>query len=261
MATGYPDELNPFGDGLQAMPHTQTSPTTNYRFNKQNTECSVIDLDAENEHFAICDSLISCIELIKSASDSTSPPISSPVTATNTEISSSNTNDSCNAPIIETNNCNNDENEADDDLSSRQSSLLAAPTASAIAWSLIRKFSDRQQQTVDLNWLVNKFDWPSNFEKLAPTSKKKLNNQLDCDQLEQINNVRIRGNFEWAPPRAQIIFNIHSNPKLKKLMVKQNYRCAGCGIKIDQEMARRLVLFCNYLGKYFCKCCHSHKGT
>lgn len=72
--------------------------------------------------------------------------------------------------------------------------------------------------------------------------------------------VRMRGNDEWAPPRAQIIFNIHQETSFKKSMQKQNYRCAGCGTKIDLDLARRLVLYCHYLGKYFCKCCFSHKS-
>lgn len=71
--------------------------------------------------------------------------------------------------------------------------------------------------------------------------------------------VRMRGNDEWAPPRAQIIFNVHQESNFRKLMQKQNYRCAGCGTKIDHELARKLVLYCHYLGKYFCKCCFSHK--
>lgn len=72
--------------------------------------------------------------------------------------------------------------------------------------------------------------------------------------------IQMRGNDEWAPPRAQIIFNIHEETNFRKSMQKQNYLCAGCGTKIDLELARRLVLYCHYLGKYFCKCCFSHKA-
>ncbi|KAG7274111.1 LOW QUALITY PROTEIN: hypothetical protein CRUP_028819, partial [Coryphaenoides rupestris] len=69
--------------------------------------------------------------------------------------------------------------------------------------------------------------------------------------------IRVRGNLEWAPPRPQIIFNIHPAPKRKIVVAKQNYRCAGCGIRIDPDYIKRLR-YCEYLGRYFCQCCHDN---
>ncbi|KTF76723.1 hypothetical protein cypCar_00025477 [Cyprinus carpio] len=69
--------------------------------------------------------------------------------------------------------------------------------------------------------------------------------------------IRVRGNLEWAPPRPQIIFNIHSPPKRKVVVAKQNYRCAGCGIRVDPDYIKRLR-YCEYLGRYFCQCCHEN---
>ena len=46
--------------------------------------------------------------------------------------------------------------------------------------------------------------------------------------------VRIRGNQEWAPPRAQIIFRPPIKQKLKIAMAKQNSRCAGCGTYVER---------------------------
>lgn len=83
----------------------------------------------------------------------------------------------------------------------------------------------------------------------------------DNDMINDNNDdVLMRGNDEWAPPRAQIIFIVHEDQSFRKCMQKQKYRCAGCGSKIDIDMARRLVLYCHYFGKYFCKCCFSHKS-
>ncbi|ESO98856.1 hypothetical protein LOTGIDRAFT_114026, partial [Lottia gigantea] len=70
--------------------------------------------------------------------------------------------------------------------------------------------------------------------------------------------TRLRGNLEWAPPRAQIIFNIHPTPKRNVILAKQNYRCAGCGMKVELDYIKRFR-YCEYLGKYFCQCCHSNQ--
>ncbi|CAB1324713.1 unnamed protein product [Coregonus sp. 'balchen'] len=69
--------------------------------------------------------------------------------------------------------------------------------------------------------------------------------------------IRVRGNLEWAPPRPQIIFNIHPAPKRKIVVAKQNYRCAGCGTRIDPDYIKRMR-YCEYLGRYFCQCCHEN---
>ena len=58
--------------------------------------------------------------------------------------------------------------------------------------------------------------------------------------------------------RQQIVFNIHTPDKPKIQIAKQNYRCAGCGAKVEIAFAKRLR-YCNYLGKYFCACCHSNE--
>lgn len=41
-------------------------------------------------------------------------------------------------------------------------------------------------------------------------------------------------------------------------MVKQNYRCAGCGMKVAPEYANRFR-YCEYLGRYFCTGCHTNQ--
>ncbi|CDQ79936.1 unnamed protein product [Oncorhynchus mykiss] len=66
--------------------------------------------------------------------------------------------------------------------------------------------------------------------------------------------IRVRGNLEWAPPRPQIIFNIHPR---QIVVAKQNYRCAGCGTRIDPDYIKRMR-YCEYLGRYFCQCCHEN---
>ncbi|XP_008070180.1 protein RUBCNL-like [Carlito syrichta] len=66
---------------------------------------------------------------------------------------------------------------------------------------------------------------------------------------------RIRGTEDWAPPRFQIIFNIHPPLKRDLVVAAQNFFCAGCGTPVEPKFVKRLR-YCEYLGKYFCDCCH-----
>lgn len=46
---------------------------------------------------------------------------------------------------------------------------------------------------------------------------------------------------------------------LKVVMAKQNYRCAGCGMRVEPEHSHNFR-YCHYLGRYFCTACHSNKS-
>ncbi|XP_066562513.1 protein associated with UVRAG as autophagy enhancer isoform X2 [Amia ocellicauda] len=67
---------------------------------------------------------------------------------------------------------------------------------------------------------------------------------------------RMRGTLIWAPPRFQIIFNIHPPQKRSVVVASQHYLCAGCGTEVEPKYIKKLR-YCEYLGKYFCDCCHS----
>ncbi|NXK22083.1 RUBCL protein, partial [Arenaria interpres] len=68
---------------------------------------------------------------------------------------------------------------------------------------------------------------------------------------------KLRGSSGWTPPRSQIIFNIHPSVKRDAVVAAQNFTCVGCGTPIESKYIRRLR-YCDYLGKYFCDCCHSY---
>ncbi|XP_053521534.1 protein associated with UVRAG as autophagy enhancer isoform X2 [Artibeus jamaicensis] len=68
---------------------------------------------------------------------------------------------------------------------------------------------------------------------------------------------RIRGTEDWAPPRFQVIFNVHPPPKRDLVVAAQNFVCAGCGTPVEPKFVKRLR-YCEYLGKYFCDCCHAY---
>ncbi|XP_014681282.1 PREDICTED: run domain Beclin-1 interacting and cysteine-rich containing protein-like [Priapulus caudatus] len=136
------------------------------------------------------------------------------------------------------------------------SSEPASRSADSVAISLLRRFKQRRlPKASDLEWLVSERDAP---QTLLPLPQSWPVSPDDGETTENQKRVRMRGNLEWAPPRAQIIFSIHPSPKRKVIMAKQNYRCAGCGTKIELNYIKR-YRYCEYTGKYFCQCCHSNQ--
>ncbi|KAK3770620.1 hypothetical protein RRG08_052960 [Elysia crispata] len=130
-------------------------------------------------------------------------------------------------------------------------------SAEAVAISLLRRFSEKQlPKASELRWLVSERDAPQALLPL-PASMPILSDESDNSVLVQSSRLpRLRGNHEWAPPRAQIIFSVHPTEKRTVVMKRQNYRCAGCGLKVDPAYIKR-YRYCEYLGKYFCQCCHT----
>ncbi|XP_078088351.1 protein associated with UVRAG as autophagy enhancer isoform X2 [Mustelus asterias] len=73
-------------------------------------------------------------------------------------------------------------------------------------------------------------------------------------------NSRLRGTTEWAPPRFQILFFIHAPQRRETVIAAQNSMCAGCGTPVEQKYIKKLR-YCEYLGKYFCECCHHNEES
>ncbi|XP_057595902.1 run domain Beclin-1-interacting and cysteine-rich domain-containing protein isoform X1 [Hippopotamus amphibius kiboko] len=133
---------------------------------------------------------------------------------------------------------------------------LHSTSAEAVAMGLLKQFEGMQLPAAsELEWLVPEHDAP---QKLLPIPDS-LPISPDDGQHADIYKlrIRVRGNLEWAPPRPQIIFNVHTAPARKIAVAKQNFRCAGCGIRTDPDYIKRLR-YCEYLGKYFCQCCHEN---
>ncbi|GAB1605391.1 run domain Beclin-1-interacting and cysteine-rich domain-containing protein-like isoform X1 [Argonauta hians] len=127
-------------------------------------------------------------------------------------------------------------------------------SAESVAISLLKRFSEKQlPKASDLQWMVS--------EKDAPQALLPLPNSYpvspDDEYTDLRNRTRLRGNLEWAPPRFQIIFSIHTVTKRNVVIPKQNYRCAGCGTRVEPAYMKRFR-YCEYLGKYFCQCCHTN---
>ncbi|NXI43602.1 RUBIC protein, partial [Galbula dea] len=135
-------------------------------------------------------------------------------------------------------------------------SFLNSNSAEAVAMGLLKQFEGMQLPAAsELEWLVPEHDAP---QKLLPIPDSLPISPDDGEHADIYKlRIRVRGNLEWAPPRPQIIFNIHPAPTRKVAVAKQNYRCAGCGIRTDPDYIKRLQ-YCEYLGKYFCQCCHEN---
>ncbi|KAM8953083.1 run domain Beclin-1-interacting and cysteine-rich domain-containing protein [Pelodytes ibericus] len=135
-------------------------------------------------------------------------------------------------------------------------SFLHSNSAEAVAMGLLKQFEGMQLPAAsELEWLVPEHDAP---QKLLPIPDSLPISPDDGEHADIYKlRIRVRGNLEWAPPRPQIIFNIHAAPAKKVAVTKQNYRCAGCGIRIEPDYIKRLR-YCEYLGKYFCQCCHEN---
>ncbi|XP_057697901.1 run domain Beclin-1-interacting and cysteine-rich domain-containing protein isoform X1 [Corythoichthys intestinalis] len=135
-------------------------------------------------------------------------------------------------------------------------SFLQSNSAESVAMGLLRQFEGMQLPAAsELDWLVPEHDAP---QKLLPIPDSLPISPDDGEHADIYKlRIRVRGNLEWAPPRPQIIFNIHPPPKRKTIVAKQNYRCAGCGTRIHPDYIKRLR-YCEYLGRYFCQCCHEN---
>ncbi|XP_069377987.1 run domain Beclin-1-interacting and cysteine-rich domain-containing protein isoform X4 [Paralichthys olivaceus] len=135
-------------------------------------------------------------------------------------------------------------------------SFLQSNSAESVAMGLLRQFEGMQLPAAsELDWLVPEHDAP---QKLLPIPDSLPISPDDGEHADIYKlRIRVRGNLEWAPPRPQIIFNIHPAHKKKIMVAKQNYRCAGCGTRIDPDYIKRLR-YCEYLGRYFCQCCHEN---
>ncbi|PKU39805.1 run domain beclin-1 interacting and cysteine-rich containing hypothetical protein [Limosa lapponica baueri] len=135
-------------------------------------------------------------------------------------------------------------------------SFLNSNSAEAVAMGLLKQFEGMQLPAAsELEWLVPEHDAP---QKLLPIPDSLPISPDDGEHADIYKlRIRVRGNLEWAPPRPQIIFNVHPAPTRKVAVAKQNYRCAGCGNRSDPDYIKRLR-YCEYLGKYFCQCCHEN---
>ncbi|KAK6622632.1 hypothetical protein RUM43_008474 [Polyplax serrata] len=139
------------------------------------------------------------------------------------------------------------------DVSKVKDGTESSANAENVALSLLKQFKKKQlPRASDLEWLVSEKDAP---QDLLPLPKSW---PVSPDDAEKAGTPFLRGTTDWAPPRPQVIFTQHPSPVRRILMEKQNYRCAGCGLRVATEYSHKFR-YCEYLGRYFCTGCHSNQ--
>uniref|UniRef100_A0A1B6CXH4 RUN domain-containing protein n=1 Tax=Clastoptera arizonana TaxID=38151 RepID=A0A1B6CXH4_9HEMI len=129
-------------------------------------------------------------------------------------------------------------------------------SAEGVALALLSRFSDKKlPRASDIEWLVSEEDVK---QKLLPFPSSWPVSPDEAEDEDMKKATLLRGTTDWAPPRAQIIFTPHSPPKRRFMISKQNYRCAGCGVKVAIQYADKFR-YCDYLGRYFCTGCHTNQ--
>ncbi|XP_039279573.1 run domain Beclin-1-interacting and cysteine-rich domain-containing protein isoform X2 [Nilaparvata lugens] len=129
-------------------------------------------------------------------------------------------------------------------------------SAEAVALSLLSQFSDKQlPRASDIEWLVSEKDAP---QQLLPLPRSWPVSPDEAEDQDMRQATLLRGTTDWAPPRPQVIFTLHPSPVRRVLMTKQNYRCAGCGMKVVPDYAHK-YRYCEYLGRFFCTGCHMNQ--
>ena len=98
----------------------------------------------------------------------------------------------------------------------------------------------------------------SSFSKIKDIALNtlKLKNENELDNYSLISSKIIGDDF-WAPVREQLIIKRATKIARNDLIRIQNYRCAGCGLKIKDNITQlKSFNYCEYFCKYFCRYCH-----
>lgn len=208
------------------------------------------DLEKENAHFRVSEAIISAIEHIKwnklerqnkKQCKEATPLATDCLASTGTKRSST--------AATSTNDVIEGEHMPYAELEEVSYDLLSAEV---VGLSLISKFDEEHLPKVsELKWLVSDEDTP---QKLLPMPD--LTSSANPD--EHVIHSLTRGTRYWAPPRQQIIFTDHPPPNRKELVKKQNYRCAGCGMRVSLQFMQSFR-YCTYFGKYNCTGCHRNQ--
>ncbi|XP_040912665.1 protein associated with UVRAG as autophagy enhancer [Toxotes jaculatrix] len=94
----------------------------------------------------------------------------------------------------------------------------------------------------------------SSLQELPGTGSVAANSSSLTEEIRL--RTRMRGSLSWAPPRFQIIFTVQPTLRRSEVVALQHFLCAGCGTEVEPRYIKKLR-YCEYLGRYFCDCCHS----
>ncbi|XP_075158683.1 run domain Beclin-1-interacting and cysteine-rich domain-containing protein rubicon [Haematobia irritans] len=209
------------------------------------------ELEKENAHFRISEAIISAIEHIKwNKQGPHMDKLNIEATALATDCLSSSERKHPTVTLRSSSVTTHEINECEQ-VPYAEDVPVESLSAEVVGLSLISKFDEEHLPKVsELKWLVSDSDTP---QSLLPMPDLSSNNPD-----ENIIHSVTRGTKYWAPPRQQIIFTDHPSDDRKELMKKQNFRCAGCGMRVSPQYVQSFR-YCTYLGKYLCTGCHRNQ--
>lgn len=189
------------------------------------------DLEKENAHFNISEAIISAIEHMKWENFAQSREDNRPSSSTDKIMRGLQATGSEHIVYAE---------------------LDETLTAEKVGLALISRFNDKKlPKYSDLKWLVSDGDVPQEMLPMPDNSDTK-------NPDDHFVHHCTRGTRYWAPPRQQIIFTDHEIENRKVVIQRQNFRCAGCGMRISPNYMKSFR-YCWYLGKYHCTGCHRNQ--
>ncbi|XP_062287736.1 protein associated with UVRAG as autophagy enhancer [Scomber scombrus] len=94
----------------------------------------------------------------------------------------------------------------------------------------------------------------SSLQELPGTGDVAVSSESLAEEIRL--RTRMRGSLCWAPPRFQIIFTVQPTNRRSDVVALQHFLCAGCGTEVEPRYIKKLR-YCEYLGRYFCDCCHN----
>uniref|UniRef100_A0A8C4DXF0 Rubicon autophagy regulator n=1 Tax=Dicentrarchus labrax TaxID=13489 RepID=A0A8C4DXF0_DICLA len=129
-------------------------------------------------------------------------------------------------------------------------SFLQSNSAESVAMGLLRQFEGMQLPAAsELDWLVPEHDAPQKVQHLTHDIYKLSHSSARCLFLPTV--------LALCPLFNLCCCDFFFPVRRKIVVAKQNYRCAGCGTRIDPDYIKRMR-YCEYLGRYFCQCCHEN---
>uniref|UniRef100_A0A0P4WUS2 Rubicon Homology domain-containing protein n=2 Tax=Scylla TaxID=6760 RepID=A0A0P4WUS2_SCYOL len=132
-------------------------------------------------------------------------------------------------------------------------------SAEKVAINLLKNFNEqRLPKASELEWLVTEEEAPQKLLPLPTSIAVGPEDGCAVSAAKLLPQSQLRGTSDWAPPRPQLILTLLTPTKRSAMMKTQDWRCAGCGMKVSEHLSRHFR-FCNYLGRYFCTTCHSNQ--
>lgn len=255
------------------------------------------DVEKENAHFYLSEAILSAVEQIKftqqcqrylgrscsssitslispcetihtSSSNGSASPLPSSVstqfyTPCNPTLSKNHRNQSFIGKLTTEDSIIDSEPPSTFDLSARSSTFSTSQgesSAETIALTLMETWKNYKVPS------ANELFWMIPHDEDLPQQLLPLPDGIVIDPNEDFivtddgRRISCRGNGQWAPPREQLIFHIHSPSNRIHQLKEQNYLCAGCGRRVEKGFVN-LYRYCEYTDKYFCRSCHSNKRS